>query len=81
MKLSPNLDFLNFSSPLSLLLLWLPCSESSLVALSSSHPWQPCHTGAGHRDALAREGCQLGYPGEKEEGRPGAVLSAAWGKP
>lgn len=81
MSLSPNIDFLNFSSPFSLLPLWLPCSGSSLVALSSSHPWQLCHTGAGHRDALAREGCHLGYPREKEEGRPGASLPAAWGEP
>jgi len=80
MELSSNLDFLSFPSPFSLLPLWLPCSESSLVALSPSRPWQPCHTGAGHRDALASEGCQLGNPSEKEEVKPGAPLLAAWGE-
>lgn len=52
MRLFRYSDFLNFLSPFSLLPLWLPCSESILVALPSSHLWQTCHTGAGHRDAL-----------------------------
>lgn len=59
--LSPNLDFLSFAPHFSLLPLWLPCFWC-LVALSPTHPWQPCHTGAGHKDALAREACQPGLP-------------------
>lgn len=51
------------------------------MALSPSHPWQLYHTGARHRDSLARKGCQLGYPKEKEEGRPEAALLPAWGEP
>lgn len=52
MILFPNSDFLNFSSPFTLFPLWLPCSESILLAQPSSHLWQTCHRGAGHRGAL-----------------------------
>lgn len=73
--LSPNTG-MHFPSHFSLLPLWLLYSLGKLMAASPSHLWLLCHQEAGHRDALARQDCQLGNPCRRS--RQAGSCSLCW---